>query len=214
MLSLAPLLVACETPSVDAGPPAYDPTMITGGRIYHWPVGASIAVYVQPGPVATEDTLEVTTRAALDRWSRAMGYREHTLRLVSDPQAADILIHDSRTESAVVASCGGAAWDHGSTVTFFCPDGDSARTLPFRSGAAGQVKVLISVQVESDVILILEPDRLLALVVHEIGHALGIGGHSELSSDVMYGIPRATIPSTRDVRTLRYLLHRRPDITL
>lgn len=47
-------------------------------------------------------------------------------------------------------------------------------------------------------------------VLHEMGHALGLGGHSPDPSDVMYkSVGAATEPSARDRETLR-LLYARP----
>ena len=205
--------LACRTPSVDAPGPPYDPTTSTDGRIYHWPLGAPISVHVVAGPAASGDTLLASTTIALARWAGTLAYREHELRMVTDPTHADVLVRDSRTESPVDLSCAASGWTHAETSTFFCPDADTTLTLPLRSGARGQVKVLITVQVEPTAPTV-DENRLVALVLHEVGHALGIGGHSGVSSDAMFGSPRVTTPSLRDARTLRYLLHRRPDITL
>ena len=65
---------------------------------------------------------------------------------------------------------------------------------------------------------VLESDSFAAglapVVLHEIGHALGIGGHSAVDTDAMYAFPVVWSPSRRDALTLRYVLHRRPDLTL
>jgi predicted Zn-dependent protease len=53
-----------------------------------------------------------------------------------------------------------------------------------------------------------------ALVAHEVGHAVGIGGHSPQSTDVMYTRPTVRTPTDRDRNTLRNVLGRAADITL
>jgi hypothetical protein len=40
---------------------------------------------------------------------------------------------------------------------------------------------------------------------HEIGHALGLWGHSDFDGDVMYPIAGRRTPSARDIRTIRLL---------
>jgi predicted Zn-dependent protease len=54
----------------------------------------------------------------------------------------------------------------------------------------------------------------LAVVAHEFGHALGIGGHSDQARDLMFGAPVVAVPSARDLQTLQSVLGVRPDITL
>ena len=53
-----------------------------------------------------------------------------------------------------------------------------------------------------------------ALVAHEVGHAVGIGGHSPQATDVMYTRPTVRTPTDRDRNTLRNVLGRAADITL
>src|SRR6185503_12365831 len=53
-----------------------------------------------------------------------------------------------------------------------------------------------------------------ALVAHEIGHAIGIGAHSNTNTDLMFALPAVVAPSARDIATLRFILGRAPDITL
>ncbi len=203
-------LTACATPLVDAAAPPYDPTSLTGGVLYHWQVGTGIAIHVVPGPTPGDDQLRDAASRAAGRWPEALAYREHVLRIVDAMDAADIIVRDSRIPSPVSTSCGGPGWTDGTATTFFCPLGDTARTLELLAGTPGRTKVLITV----DVGAALTQGRLAAIVMHEIGHALGIGGHSPVSTDVMFSVPAVVSPSRRDARTLRYLLHRRPDLIL
>ena len=199
----------CKTPTIDAGAPPYDPTSLTAGTLYHWPVGRTLEVHVVNGGESLR--LEETVRAALPRWTAALAFREHTLRLVDRADRADILVRDAAAPFPVdTAGCGSIRWTESAASTFFCPAGDTARTLSLVSGPVGRAKVLITVNMAG------APDAAarLAIVVHEIGHALGIGGHSSAPADVMFAAPAITVPSAADARTLRYVLHRRPHLTL
>ena len=200
--------LGCTTPTIDGRAPDYDPTSLTGGMIYHFPLGRTLGVYVSPSS-GTHD-LDLAVRGAIARWVPALGYRELRLRIANDLRDADIIVVDRATTLPVDTAGCGAAWTEAAGQTIFCPSGDTARTLPLISGLSGRVKVLIAIDVAAQQ----DASDLLSVTVHEIGHALGIGGHSGVSSSVMSALPLTTSPSPADARTLRYVLHRRPDLTL
>lgn len=201
--------LGCVTPTVDGVAPAYDPTSLTGGIVYHWAPGRALAVHVVS--TGAGDDLEPTMRGAIARWIPAIGYRELTLRMASRAEDADIVVRDRAAALPVdTTGCGAAGWTESAGRTLFCVAGDTARTLPLLTGPRGRTKVLITI----DVAAAADASELLAVAVHEIGHALGIGGHSDIATDVMFAVPRATAPSAADARTLRYVLHRRPDLRL
>jgi len=57
-------------------------------------------------------------------------------------------------------------------------------------------------------------DMVFYVVAHEMGHVVGIGGHSPPTSDLMYTRPTVSAPTDRDRATLRNVLGRPADITL
>jgi predicted Zn-dependent protease len=202
-------IVGCMNPTIDGVAPPYDPTSLTGGLLYHWAPGRALAVHVASQPAG--DDLEPAIRTAIARWIPALAYREQSLRIVARADEADIVVYDRSAPLPVdTTGCGAPGWTESVGRTLFCPAGDSARTLPLIGGPPGRTKVLIAI----DVAATADASELLSVAIHEVGHALGIGGHSAVPTDVMFPIPSVAAPSAADARTLRYVVHRRPDLTL
>lgn len=194
------LTVACDVPTVPGEAPAYDPTSLTGGRVYGWPLGSTIRVHVAESPGASP--LAPHVRSAAAAWLATLAYRELAVALVPTAADAEVVVGHVAAHPVELDACG--ALSIGSAFTLLCPAGDSARTLPLRDGAPSRVKLAIAV----DEAQLASPERLGPVVAHELGHALGVGGHSGEAADVMHPDPRVTAPSARDGRTLRYVVHR------
>lgn len=210
--ALAVALLACDAPTVPPEAPAYDPVSPALGRSYRWPLGRTIGVYVDPTAAPDRSDLADATRRASEQWAQAIHYGEFTLRLVSSPAEADVIVHHA--DAPLLVSTGGCSYPGGGAggVTFFCPAlaGDSVETLPLLVGGPGRVKVDVRVdrgRVDSE-------HAFRALVAHELGHVVGIGAHSDDPADLMFGAPGVLAPSARDARTLRYVLHQPPGYTL
>jgi hypothetical protein len=203
---IAPLaiLVACTdavAPRVD--PPAYDPTQLSGGTVYRWPTGKTIAVFVDPTAVGADVDLTGAAAAGMTAWKTALGGSQFAFRTAISAADADVVIHVSSAPRLVgLASCAEPPGFAGG-VTFFCPARDSALTLPLIAGpGTGRVKVDIAINPAATN----ATNSLRALVAHELGHAIGIGGHSTDALDLMYAQPAVLVPSQRDITTLRWVV--------
>ena len=94
--------------------------------------------------------------------------------------------------------------------TYFCPlNGRAERLRPI-----GATVLTATLVIRVDLTTTATQAALDALVAHEMGHAVGIGGHSPQTTDVMFTRPTASLPTERDRNTLRHLLGRVADITL
>ena len=196
------MAAACSEPAAPRlDPPAYDPTQLSG-VLYRWPTGTTVAVYADPTAVPAGVDLGALTAAAMSAWKAALGGSQFALRAAATAADADVIVHVSSAPRLIgLAGCDAPPTFAGG-VTFICPATDSALTLPLLSGAAGRVKVDITVNPAATSTL----NPLSALVTHELGHAVGIGGHSTVPLDVMFSAPSVSAPSSRDVATLRWVV--------
>lgn len=202
VLAAALVVVACDAPTIPEETFAYDPRL-PGGLVYHWPIGAAISVYLDPagwGQLQPRPAM----LAAFEQWEEVVHYRDFDLRLADSPSNADVIVHSSEAPFLVdVSACiypGGG----GTGVTFFCPTeaGDEVEVLPLLSGASGRVKMDVAISAPPGP----GTETLQAYFAHELGHVLGIGGHSDDPDDLLHASIAVTAPSEGDARTLRWVL--------
>ena len=203
------LLLGCESPTVIRPDFAYDPTALTGGQLYRWSTGARVRVFVEPMGAGSVDLASAVQRA-VSAWNAVPQAREFTLDVVTNRDVADVIVYDrSLPQPVITGSCpfnpSGAAG-----YTYFCPiNGRAERLRPLASTV-----LTTAIVIRVDMTTTATQAALDALVAHEVGHAVGIGGHSPQSTDVMYTRPTVRTPTDRDRNTLRNVLGRAADITL
>jgi len=204
------VLGACDAPTVARPAAAYSPTSLTDGQLYRWASGSTIRVWhVQPAD-STRDVFRAT-QVAMAEWNSVPRLREYQLESASSLERANIVIVDRSTPLPVSPATACPFDARGSTgYTYFCVSGNRAQRLTTTNGAATDVSVIIRL----DVAGMASQAVLESVLMHEMGHALGIGGHSPDAADVMFGDPTARFLSGRDVQTMQFLLGERPQLTL
>lgn len=118
--------------------------------------------------------LEEPLMRAMDSWSVPLGDR---LNFVPAPAVGsdDLLIH-------------------------FVTDLHTAGLATLRPGTRYRPEVFIRIDIEGPMP---SPIMLETVACHELGHALGIWGHSEYEGDCMYPVVARRTPSSRDIRTMQ-----------
>jgi predicted Zn-dependent protease len=203
------LFAGCDSPTVVRPAFAYDPTELTGGLLYRWSTGARVRVFVEPAS-GTPLSVAAAVLRATQAWNALPQVREFTLEIATTREAADIIVYE-RSQTQPVLN-GGCAFAPSGAIgyTYFCPAGGRAERLR----VVGSPNATVSVVIRVDMAATASQTALDALVAHEMGHAIGIGGHSPQAADVMSPRPVATTPTDRDAQTLRNLLGRAADVTL
>jgi hypothetical protein len=212
-------LFACDAPTYPAEEFAYDPTLLTGGTVYRWHPGRTILVYADPtnGPAGFD--IAEATRAAASRWNGVTRFADYRLVVTDRSGDADVIVR-FRSSPLLVDLRGCEPAGGGAGRTAFCTDANPAPVLPFLATGGGHVKVDVYVDPTTRTAEQLAPFGLTpqtyfqALVTHEMGHVVGIGGHSDEVADVMNTFPRVTAPSERDARTLRWVWRQPVDLLL
>ncbi len=153
-----------------------DPQTSLPNKLYHW---RQFPVRVYISPTNSTPAMLSGVLVGLDWWERATD-KVGSFVQVSDPASADIAI---------------AFRDEGA-------NGFSGRTAySYDSGSA-----LVNARISFNLNYLGDPSTIGPAAAHEMGHALGIGGHSNDHADLMSfspGIFLLTSPSLRDVNTIK-----------
>lgn len=117
---------------------------------------------------------------SLNTWARASNGKLSFV-LVEDPKLSDLAISFTQTPADVVPRPGEPPVEQG--LTRFFLDNRLDQGTGFRLIQRAQVQLLL-IRPSSQKPLAL--DEIKEISLHELGHALGLRGHSENSSDIMY----------------------------
>ena len=202
-LAVACLLgaAACDPPNWSGDIWGYDPRL-PGGLTYHWPLGRTISVFVDP--TAGGDALRDVVLPSAASWRDSVYFAEFTVRVVEDAASADVILHTRDAPLLVATGTCVYSPPGAAGVTFFCPaeTGDTLEVLELLAGGPGHVKMDVAI----DLSRIGGATTVRAIVAHELGHVLGIGSHSNDVEDLMYSIPTVERPSAYDAAALRWVL--------
>lgn len=158
--------------------------MFTSGRLTRFQ-RSQISVFVEPVPASFDlnDVYQPTVVECLKRWEVV---NDLDFTFVSMEESADIRIF----------------WSHHPQLRGLDPHASQAVLIQPKK----EKPTASEIQVEIEIFLrFLPPDRLKTVLLHEIGHAIGIWGHSTNAMDVMYFEPIVSDLSKRDVATANQL---------
>ncbi len=204
----AALATACDSAIIPALPGPYDFRLAVYGtdgrarpRTFHWDRGAVVPVYVVHEQSGAGDLRQAFRRAAR-AWRSAAVFGEVRLRETTDLGEARAVLrwHDAAGVLSTPMTCVGPVTGAASTLGCLNDPRDALRTWPRRDGEPSQVIYRVVIRRTDDQELL---DR---LVIHEMGHVLGILSHSPDPSDIMWAGPDLPpAPTARDRSTLRSL---------
>lgn len=201
VLAAAWAVAGCETAAAPERQPAYPLEDPQNGLIFRWTPGdLPIRYWV------AEDAGQVHgfVRDGLRIWAETFLHGEFRAAVVADSADADVLVFVApgppppgipTNEPPVLGAC------EGRTGYDLEPDEDRL-VRPFRVTVEWDARYA-----DGDIVNCLE-----RVTIHELGHTIGLFGHSADDLDLMHGNPRVRTPSSADRATAEVLYHTTPSI--
>ncbi len=158
-----------------------------------------IKVFLPPAPVSYTKDMETDIREGFDTWTK-LSQNRIAFQFVSSASGADIVIGwaSSRKDLHNPTESGEASVNYSTT-------GSGKRTLKNPGDITSAKITFVYVDLDNKP---WSAGGMRAPALHEIGHALGLMGHSQNAGDIMYFQKNSvTEPSDRDVNTL-FLLYK------
>lgn len=165
--------------------------LINGKLVQRWNDSTrTIPVTIEPLRIGHPATVNIVKSAFAD-WEKALGGRIRFVYTI-DPTQSDVVVKWRLKSMGMEVGHQSIRWNN-NTLT----DADIEISLSDNRGR------------------VLSPMELKYVALHEIGHMLGIKGHSKNPNDIMFPTlqPRSATLSARDIATMRALYQRKPDIT-
>ena len=197
-------VVACEPtlPTRDCVGCTYDfvDTVPPDTILFHWPSsGVRVRFWADP-----QGAMPALVSLGIATWEAQFLYGEFRGATVSDSNAADVIVRWAAGAPADVPP------DTANPVP--ACDGVTNDSLD-ASGHSLATPVHVTLSVKGGY----QPAQIAAcvrrVVIHELGHALGLLKHSPYANDIMYATPLVTRPSAEDQRTIERLYHSAPTVT-
>lgn len=201
-LAAACVAVACETAAAPERELAYPLEDPRSGLTFHWTPGdLPVRYWVSDDAGSVRDFV----REGLRTWAGAFLHGEFRGVMVADSAEADVLVFvepgtpppgNPTDDPPLLGACGG--------VTGYDLEPDEDRLVrPFRVTVEWDSRYA-----DGDVVNCLE-----RVAIHEIGHTIGLFGHSSNELDLMHANPRVRSPSPADQASAEVLYHTAPTIT-
>lgn len=194
------LLIACSEPEIPDRTAWYG--FDNAGDVFRWPRNRLPVRYYAD----SRGNLSDNVTRGLGAWETQLLYGEFTAQMVSDSNLADVIVtwFDSIPPDAPpdpgppVFACDGV-------TTFVFDTTGTQLTDPIRT----QIRITTAQGYTLEQVAAC----VRRVIVHELGHTLGLLQESPAPEDVMYSAVQVAVPSGRDRQTLQVLYHTSPTIT-